>query len=189
MVSHRWESCQIKLHTGRVVWRWVYSSQQSVRRRVLLTSVTAKHSAIIFENTWQTEVPEGGKATTVPMFSKGKNFSGKEKNRTKHQFIHLWSPGRTRGPEQPAWLEGDGFGARTNSASSKSDRLGKQLHSDEWLYLGFLVVWLQVDKSNASWKNGAWPEKILQISPASGGEAHTTLWTGPTHMSHNFSWS
>ena len=41
------------------------------------------------------------------------------------------------------------------TASSESDRLGKQLHSNEWHYWGFSDVGLQVNKSNAASKNRA----------------------------------
>lgn len=79
-----------------------------------MTSIISKHSAIIFENMWKTEVPEREKANTVSIFSKGNNFSRKEKNRTKYEFINMKSSGRTQGPQQPVWLEEDGFGARTS---------------------------------------------------------------------------
>lgn len=57
-----------------------------------------------------------------------------------------------------------------------SDRLCEQSQGDEWLHWGLSGLWLQVDRSNASSKN--WAPEIWQVSPTTGAETHTTLWSG-----------
>ena len=76
--------CQIKLHRGK----WLYPNQQSGRLKEL-TGVIAKHLTIILRTCERLRSQRQGKATTVPIFSKGNNSLRKEKNRTKHQFVNL----------------------------------------------------------------------------------------------------